>query len=516
VRLDRTASLGGSALSKMVEMIDPDQSQTIRLGPLDHIASSNIPQSIIYLSLKEGTSPLDAFNCLREGLHRTLLQTPWLAGQVHYQSHDAPGWRPGQLEIRYTNNTSAISSTAAKLLHFNELDTDLSFAELRGSGFPLDSFDDEALLWTSPFEPDFEVGAAVLAAQANFVPGGCLLVLSVAPSASDGTAMLTVTKVWADHCSSLLDQHRQKAPSVSRLPFTTDRALLDTFLQEQKKWQSSSDPGSAGSSSEAPQLVGFDFDVTSTQQSLQNDTNGPHSHPMKPSIFYMPQTAYTTLRKECIEEFGAAEVSGADLVCGLIFRSLIRASTTLNADGALPEMATLALPFDARLTLASSMDVLYVGNMNFENKLTIPVATLVASTTSVSWVAREICAHAESCAHPGALLEAYGLVQSSTKYDNNLGLRAARMSPASASVGVLSPMTLPFNDTCFGKHVFGNNGNPEGFRPLMGRCNRGYRTCFVIPRKKAGGVEFVMTLSEEEMDFLREDDEFNRYAFELS
>jgi len=36
------------------------------------------------------------------------------------------------------------------------------------------------------------------------------------------------------------------------------------------------------------------------------------------------------------------------------------------------------------------MDVLYLGNMNFENKLTIPVATLIASTTSISWVARVI------------------------------------------------------------------------------------------------------------------------------
>jgi len=65
--------------------------------------------------------------------------------------------------------------------------------------------------------------------------------------------------------------------------------------------------------------------------------------------------------------------------------------------------------------------------------------------------------------------------------------------------------------------MFGNSGNPEGFRPLMGGCNRDYRTCFVIPRKKTGGIEFVMTLSEEkEMDFLREDDEFGLYAFSLS
>lgn len=57
----------------MAENIDADHIQAIALGPLDHIASSNIPQNIIYLSLKQGTSPQDAFNCLREGLHRPFL-----------------------------------------------------------------------------------------------------------------------------------------------------------------------------------------------------------------------------------------------------------------------------------------------------------------------------------------------------------------------------------------------------------------------------------------------------------
>jgi trichothecene 3-O-acetyltransferase len=57
---------------------------------------------------------------------------------------------------------------------------------------------------------------------------------------------------------------------------------------------------------------------------------------------------------------------------------------------------------------------------------------------------------------------------------------------------------------------------PEGFRPLMGSCNRGYRTCSVIPRKKTGGIEIVMTLSEEEVGFLREDDKFGLRAFLLS
>lgn len=80
----------------------------------------------------------------------------------------------------------------------------MSFTELRETGFPLDVFDDKDLLRTLPFEPEFAEGAEVLAAQANFVPGCCLLVLAIAAPASDGTAMLNITKLWVGHCRGYL------------------------------------------------------------------------------------------------------------------------------------------------------------------------------------------------------------------------------------------------------------------------------------------------------------------------
>ncbi|CAI7639654.1 unnamed protein product [Penicillium bialowiezense] len=475
--------------------------KTIPLGPLDHIASSNIPQSVIYLSLKEDTSPQSAFDCLREGLKHTLSQTPWLAGRVHYQSESTPGWRPGQLEIRYPSDT--ISS---KIFRFNQLETCLSFSDLHETGFPLDSFDDEALLWTSPFDPDFDQGAHVLAAQANFVSGGCILVLSVAAPASDGTAMLAVTKIWADHCSNALSQVDSNVP---RLRSTTDRSVLDTFLEDKRTLRF--DHLSIDDASEISRLVGFD-------DAPNDPPSGFDSSGMEPKVFYMPQSAYTSLRKQCTQEFGAAEISGNDLICALIFRSLVRASTSSGIPSSTStelQVASLSLPFDGRPKLLQSMESLYLGNVNYENRVTVPLETLIAPGTSVPWVANAIYAHAEESAHIDMLLAAYYLARSATKYDNQQGLRAARMHPPT-SVGVMAPMTLPFNDTCFGKHVFANNGNPEAFRPLMGSCNRGYRTCFVVPRKKAGGIEFVMTLSEEELDFLASDEEFSQYAFSLS
>ncbi|KAE8143665.1 hypothetical protein BDV38DRAFT_276750 [Aspergillus pseudotamarii] len=73
----------------------------IELDALDHIAAWNIPQSVIYLSLKQDVTIHDAFGRLQEGLRRTLAQIPCLNGRVHWRNEDTTGWRPGQLEIRY-------------------------------------------------------------------------------------------------------------------------------------------------------------------------------------------------------------------------------------------------------------------------------------------------------------------------------------------------------------------------------------------------------------------------------
>lgn len=291
----------------------------IPLGPLDHIVPHNIPQSAMYLSLKQDIKAVDAFDRLQEGLRRTLLQVPWLCGTVHRQSAKTPGWRPGQLEIRWDKQY-----TTPDLMRFNELDISKSYADLQDAGFPLDVFDDD-VIWTMPWNPDFDNGAPVFAVQANFLPGGCILTFSFSSVVSDGTAMLMVIKLWADHCSSLM--RTPDIRTVKMLPSENyDRSILNKYHE-------------------------------------------------------------------------------------------------------------------------------------------------------VQW-------------------------------------RATRTT--GTSMGILSPMVLPFNDTCFGGEVFGNSGKPDAFRPIMGACNRGFRTSFVIPRKKHGGLEFVMTLSDEEMDFLCKDEEFSRYAFPLN
>lgn len=522
---------------------------SIPLGPLDHIAPCNIPQSIIYLALKQDINPQDAHHCLYEGLRKTIIQVPWLKGRVHWQAQDSPGWRPSQLEIRYSSADQILGSFEVPL-RFNELPKSTSYAELRDAGFPLDVFDEESLLWTSPFEPDFELGAEVFAAQANFIPGGCLLVLSIAPPASDGTAMLSVTKVWADHCSSLLREDRNMTAngvqSLQPLPAAgIDRVALDTIFTEARNSLKLVEPLDKSQLLEWRHLVGIDGPNEPNHKEASHGAevgdglgsgDANHKSDMKPRIFYMPQPMYAELRKEQISFHNTADVSGNDVIWAFIWRSILRAQTAVqarqhhqqqnhsNAETTDPnETATLAIPFDARPDLSHLLPrTTYLGNLNFEHILTLPLHTLISQNTSIAQIAAEIRTTFTRQSHPTALLEAYHLLRSVPAYNNitnNPLIRASHFpvfSSSSPSCGILSPMNLPFNGTCFGSHIFANEGRPEAFRPLMGTCNAGYRTCFIVPRKPAGGIEFVMMLSREEREWMEDDGEVGKYAFLVS
>lgn len=63
------------------------------------------------------------------------------------------------------------------------------------------------------------------------------MVLSITAPASDGTAMLSVTRLWANHCSSLLRECEDKTANRNQLLLPlpirgVDRVALDTVLAE--------------------------------------------------------------------------------------------------------------------------------------------------------------------------------------------------------------------------------------------------------------------------------------------
>jgi len=145
----------------------------VDLGPMDHLMPTVYTAAVCYLAMKPGVSATEVFAYLQEGLHRTFLQVPWLSGKVHRQARDTPGWRPGKLEIRYSPSTA--DGPQPYQFRFNELESATHYPDLKASAFPLDTFDDKDLLWVETWQADLDVGVEVVVAQANFMPGACLL-----------------------------------------------------------------------------------------------------------------------------------------------------------------------------------------------------------------------------------------------------------------------------------------------------------------------------------------------------
>ncbi|KAK9774988.1 putative Transferase family protein [Seiridium cardinale] len=500
---------------------------SIPLGPLDHIPPRNYFKTVLYLPLKSGTGARQAYDHLHDGLHRTFLQAPWLSGKVHWQPRDAPGWRPGQLEIRYNELTA--DGPKPNQLKFNELRAAPPYSEIKDAGFPADTFTDEELL-CAPFLADVDSGADVFVAQANFIPGACLLGFTICHPASDGTAMVTIIDLWAKNCKKLhvpsqhgsIDFVKEGQPTL--LPGSSDRGLPEKLWIKQKTGHERheidassfrlfglSPPGESQGESMAASLP-------PQSPTVRASVNGS-GETMHSSIFYISPSEFASLQKECAEASGSGELTGNDIVCALIWRALMKARAAAKVAAGTGDIARMAAELEMTVDgrpMFNGMPGSYLGNVILISQPSIPVLTLVAAETSVAAVAQVIRDSARTVNHETAM-DGYALLREVSGY-GEVKLRFTTIE--GSSLLITSLVGFPLDQVSFGAgkdgEIFENDGKIESFRPLMGGFNRLFRTCMVLPRTAQGGIEFVVSLFDDEMELLLEDDEFGRYALQLA
>lgn len=489
----------------------------VALNALDHLPPPNYPNAILYLPMKEDASPKEAFAVLQAGLKRTFTQVPWLGGKVHPVS---PPTTPRTLEIRYQPGTPDEERICQ--LKFNELDTEDTYDDLRESAFHPAAFDDETLSW-APFLPDVTNGTDVLVAQANFLSGGCIITTALCHAASDGMGLVSVLKIWADNCKALQLEH---VPPTLQPPEISDRDLIERTCVEE---------GSGRGAQQIPpstwRLLGLESSAENKPEEPTTKVNGatktapPAStdskRVMNPYIFYISPAKVNSLREDCMKESGVRNLSVNDVICALIWRSLIKsrtvartkssATTTNGVNGhhssADMEEARLDLPFDVRPYFAQYLAQNYLGNFTMINQALLPLSQLVEpSTGGVGSVARKIREVADEVTTTN-LMDAYTLVKTLQS-----GLKLQNLKVDGNGLMITSLLAFPVADISFGDAVFANGGKVETLRTLMGAINRVFRYCVILPRKSHGGVEFVANLFEEEMDLLVEDEEFGKYA----
>ncbi|KAH9905002.1 hypothetical protein F4778DRAFT_731594 [Xylariomycetidae sp. FL2044] len=488
----------------------PNQTH-VPLTPLDHLHKPNYLNLSYYFPLSDGVEPDEVYQDLARGLRKTFHQVPWLGGKVHLQAPGTKGWRHGQRELRFQPYPE--DGPAPHQLLYKELESDITYAELKEEGFPSDAFVEYELL-PVPVEGDIETGCDVLIAQVNFIEGGCIICMTCCHAAIDGTGMVIAMKLWADHCRSLSDPDFE-LPDLP--PESSDRFLLDRVWEEESSGRipAKADDWTKG-------LVGV-RDVSSTEAKIAataaKQRNVLHKTPSgrKPTnrTFYISSESQARLRKECDEAVGANVLSSNDIVTALMWRGLVRARAAAAgaSDGALAETSVLESAIDGRTDFSKAQAVppSYLGNITFYNQAELPLSDVVDASVPLGHVAQAIRAGAGR-ANSAVLHDAYALIKNLPDYDM---LRPRFRFQDAADLLISNLLLFPVEAIVLGGDKFANGGKPEAVRCFLGLFNDHSRVSFVLPRRTPGGIEIAMNLYEDEMAHLLEDEEFGRYCLAL-
>ncbi|KAK3944448.1 hypothetical protein QBC46DRAFT_440729 [Diplogelasinospora grovesii] len=496
----------------------------VSLTPFDHCVPRAYYNGALYLPLKAGVTPARTFDLLHEGLHRVFVRLPWLNGQVHFQSPDTPGWRPGQLELRYKPVFDGDGPRPPQL-KFKELETDLDYAALRELGFPLDGFRDADIAPTG-FFADPSTGPDVFVGQVNFLSGGCIIVSAIHHSASDETAFFHVLRLWADHCAAL--QTGCAAAPVVDFPAGSDSR--DTLRQI---WARETPVSSVGDiDPETWRLVGL-LPTDVQQKGPGHLPDAPSAPPQPPTIkppgsasgrvlkagvFYISPAQLTALREAIGVASSGMGISANDAVCALIWRCFlrVRVAVRLEQQQQAKESSGLNMVCDGRANYSSALPQTYLGNITFNVQSSLPLSTLIAAAEEESALGAVAATLRRNSGRIDSanLLNLYNLLHHLPSYDELIRLKRMRTSTIDGNdMSISSLINVPMDSVCFGDGpVFGNKGFVESARLLMEANNSFTRTCIVLPRIKNGGVEFLANLYDEEMDLLMADAEFTRYV----
>ncbi|KAI1271181.1 hypothetical protein F5Y07DRAFT_383829 [Xylaria sp. FL0933] len=484
------------------------------LTPLDHLHKPNYLNLSYYFPLKPDVAPQDVFQDLSKGLRRAFNRVPWLGGSIHLRE---PGegkddWKPGQREIRWGHWDE--DGPTPHQLRYHELGSQWTFAELREDTFPGNAYDHDELLEV-PIEGDLVAGCDVIVAQANFLPGGCIVSMSANHAALDGTAMVFAMKLWADSCRSLQDPD---FPFEGYPPESSDRTLLDRIWKEESAQRQdlkrADDDWTKG-------LTGV-RDVCPTEAALGDAAIKERNNPNKTATdrkpvnrtFYVSAASQAILRKECEAAVGTGILSSNDIVTALMWRSLVRARAAASPTGLRTETTSvLESAVDGRTDFSKAQAVppSYLGNNTFYNQAEVSLSDLLDPSVPLGKIARVIRDGAGR-ANSTALQDAYALIRDLPDYDL---LRPRFRYMDGADLLVSNLLLFPVDQISFGTDKFSNGGCPEAVRLYMSKFNHHARCSYILPRRTPGGVELSMNLYEDEMEHLVRDEHFRRYCMDL-
>ncbi|KAI1194947.1 hypothetical protein F5X97DRAFT_309707 [Nemania serpens] len=487
------------------------EEKSFTLGLLDYIPPLNYVRLLFPLPLKAGVEYKTVYNDLVEALQKTFVQEPWANGKVFRQSKDAPDWRQGQLEIRYSPYT--LESPKPWQVRYKELDTEWTYEELRDVGFPSDVFAEEDLL-DAPALGDVDgVGADIFVAQANFLPGGLLLGFTTSHAATDAAGMLNICRLWADNFRELHDRDAGGKVHPSWFtPIDNDRKLTTRIADEEaSKRTKPVDPNDAWLRT----LVCLD--APPTGRAVNGHSSSP-ARTMLNRVMFISSSDLAALRKETLAEplpEGMAAPSASDAINALLWRGVMRArAKSAEARSVkLDPISVFEAPVDVRDLFASEFPGNFLGNCWLVNNARMPLEELISPSTSISRVMRVLREGSDRLTRQ-TIHDAYTLLQTTPDLARVQGRFVER--PESSDLLISNVIHYPLEYLTFGDRYLDNGGVPHVLRVLHSHYAPNVRLAHILPRSKThGGVELSVNMFDDELAYFLEDEEATRYLVML-
>lgn len=489
----------------------------IPLSPMDNVMAHCYQKFLVALSLDPSKDINDVHQILEQGLQMTIAQMPIFGGKCYFRS--GAGSRPGQLEVR-------TPAHVGYRLPFKDMTKELDFDDIRDAGFPEEDLDGKVFL-PGAFNLDLANGLDVITAQANYVDGGCLIGFGVWHTVCDAYGAYNIGENWTANCRKIQSQTSSEA-DWQRKDYHLDRDILTRLWDEAGnkpvKFTDLQSPSSDGAwrflglhpmkNAEAPEkqiTARPATDALATDALPVIESTTQKSPVMKTCIFYVSQGSFADLKKAGTPEDVAEgiNISANDAINALLWKSIMAARLPPGS-GSKSEQeqdSHYNVALDARAQFSSEDLTAYLGNMIFFATITLPLAKVTAPETKLSELAlhlrKTLDTYTTSKVH-----SAFAIANSIPDY-TQLSYTFAGL--AGATMNVSSTLNVPLFDLDFGP-TFGNGGVPESIRIPKDELDSVFRRVLVMPFRKSGGFEVLISLFEDEMERLINNAEFTKYC----
>lgn len=262
----------------------------------------------------------------------------------------------------------------------------------------------------------------------------------------EGAGMLNITKVWAQNLRELQQLDSSTGPAPFRFsPRDLDRKIPDQiwerFQHDEPSKKSFNQDGiwlrglvalNPGDDAEANEVDAVRTDSDTRKQGSPFHKN---SRTMLNRVMFLSSVDLAALQKTCVAEpvpAGTPPISASDAIHALLWRTQMRARVAAAEARSSQLSATESVfesPVDIRTSFGPDFPSAYAGNCWLLNTARMPVAKLIAPSTSLGHIA-QLLREAGARVDARAIQDAYSLLQSTDDLSRVQGRFVDRLDSA--------------------------------------------------------------------------------------